>query len=266
MGFRQEKTFLQDFLSGFTSPKGLENTDESSQTSISACVTHGLNGHWGCRTRHGSVPAGEPKLPVLSSLGSHHRHWRRSSSNPSRSEWPGKMFVFQSSPWAVSQSQALFTWHCPSHQHLQCSVLNTTVRNKELPRSLPQISPVPILLKHSSSPMTCSGLSLYSQRKLVAAFFGVSFSWLRLSHANKDLFFLLTKTTIRRKFFPMTKARLEFFNRMPKQKASGKGSVWGNFPCTFLKWEETHIWHLVIVMQISIMVFTKTRVLAHSHC
>lgn len=64
----------------------------------------------------------------------------------------------------------------------------------------------------------------------------------------------------------MTKAKLEFFNRMSKQKVSGKGSVWGNFTCTFLKWGKPHIWYLVIVMQISIMVFTKTRVLAHSHC
>lgn len=53
-------------------------------------MTHGQNGHWGCGTRHGSVPAGDTKLPVLNSLGSHHRHWERSSSSPSRSAWPGK--------------------------------------------------------------------------------------------------------------------------------------------------------------------------------
>lgn len=138
---------------------------------------------------------------------------------------------------AISGSHTLFTWHGPGHRRLawfECSVLNKTVRNKELPRFLLlQISPVPTLLKHTSSQMTCPGLSLYSQRKLVAAFFGVSFSWLRPSHANKDLFFLLTKTTLRRKFFPMTKVRLEFFNRMSKQKVSGKGSIWGDFTCNF---------------------------------
>lgn len=91
------KKHFYKILSGFTSPKGLENTDESSKTSISACVTHGQNGHWGCRTRHGSVPAGEPKLPVLSSLCSHHRCWGRSSSSPSRSVWPEEMFVSRSS-------------------------------------------------------------------------------------------------------------------------------------------------------------------------
>lgn len=31
---------------------------------------------------HGSVLAGDPKLPVVSSLGSHCRHWGRSSSSP----------------------------------------------------------------------------------------------------------------------------------------------------------------------------------------
>lgn len=138
---------------------------------------------------------------------------------------------------AISGSHTLFTWHGPGRRRLawfECSVLNKTVRNKELPRFLLlQISPVPTLLKHTSSRMTCPGLSLYSQRKLVAAFFGVSFSWLRPSHANKDLFFLLTKTTLRRKFFPMTKVRLEFFNRMSKQKVSGKGSIWGDFTCNF---------------------------------
>lgn len=40
------------------------------------------------------------------------------------------------------------------------------------------------------------------------------------------IYFFLTKTTLRRKFLPMTKAEWEFFNKTPKQKVLGEGSVW----------------------------------------
>lgn len=82
------------------------------------------------------------------------------------------------------------------------------------------------------------------------------------------IYFFLTKTTLRRKFFPMTKAGREFFNRRSKQTVSGKGSDWCDFTCNFcfLKWENAHFCYLVIGMQINIMVFTKARVLATSHC
>lgn len=43
------------------------------------------------------------------------------------------------------------------------------------------------------------------------------------------IYFFLTKTTLRRKFFPMTKAEWEFFNSTSKQQVSGKGSVWVQF-------------------------------------
>lgn len=47
------------------------------------------------------------------------------------------------------------------------------------------------------------------------------------------IYFFLTKTTLRRKFFPMTKAGREFFNRRSKQTVSGKGSDWCDFTCNF---------------------------------
>lgn len=132
-------------------------------------------------------------------LGSHQRHWRRSSSSPARAEWPGEGFVFQSSPRAVSQGQACtrcLTWHGPSLRRLtwfKCFALNKTLSKKQGVSKgfllLPQIPLVCTPLKHASSQMPYPVLSLYSQRKLLAAFFGVSFSWLRPSHANKDLFF-----------------------------------------------------------------------------
>lgn len=187
-GIQTGKPFLWDFLSGFTSPRGLENNEDSSKILISACLTHG----------RGSVLAEDPKPLVLRWPWLPSEALGMEQLQPSWGHKPGKRFVFQSSPWAMSQERACvpcLTWHSPGPQHLswfKCSALSKTLSKKQgasNPFLLPQIPLVPAPLKHASSQTTCPILHLYSQRKLLAAFFGVSFSCLRPSHANKDLFF-----------------------------------------------------------------------------